>query len=222
MVEQELAPDTGRAEVLRGSPCLAERVDEQQPEAACGFGVRWQHPRPVACRPGWDGYRCGCRSHGLRRSTRCTRPGWASMLEPIMKKVAGTCFSFRISRIAGVHSGSGPSSKVSASLLGQAAHSADDIAGGQAVIALVHNVAGRGLDRARAARAHRRTRLLRAGSRPCRRNRHLRIIGNVPQAVGRGRIIGPAHQRQDGRILRAQPPQRIAGGLIGDRRHGSG
>ena len=64
------------------------------------------------------------------------------MLAPIMKKVAGTCFSLRISRIAGVHSGSGPSSKVSASLPGTLADAADHIAGGQAVIALVDDVAG--------------------------------------------------------------------------------
>ena len=41
------------------------------------------------------------------------------------------------------------------------------------------------------------------------------IVGNVLQAVGRGRVIGPAHQRQDGGIFRPQPPQRIAGRAIG-------
>ena len=42
------------------------------------------------------------------------------MAEPIMKKVAGTFLSLRIFKIAGVHSGSGPSSKVNASLPGNA------------------------------------------------------------------------------------------------------
>jgi hypothetical protein len=45
LIEQELAPDTGRAEVLPDSPCLAQLVDEQQPEAAWGFGVGREHAR---------------------------------------------------------------------------------------------------------------------------------------------------------------------------------
>ena len=35
------------------------------------------------------------------------------------------------------------------------------------------------------------------------------------EACGRGRTVGPAQQRQDGGIFRAQPPQRIARRLIG-------
>jgi hypothetical protein len=46
--EQELAPDAGRAEVLPDSPCLAELVDEQQPEAAWGFRVGREHARGQA------------------------------------------------------------------------------------------------------------------------------------------------------------------------------
>jgi hypothetical protein len=48
LVEQELAPDTGKAEVLPGSPRLAKRIDDQQPEAAWGFGVRRKHARSQA------------------------------------------------------------------------------------------------------------------------------------------------------------------------------
>lgn len=48
LVEQELAPDTGRAEVLPGSPCLAKLVDDEQPEAAWGLVVRREHARSQA------------------------------------------------------------------------------------------------------------------------------------------------------------------------------
>jgi hypothetical protein len=45
LIEQQLAPDTSGAEVLPDSPCLAELVDEQQAEAAWGFGVRREQAR---------------------------------------------------------------------------------------------------------------------------------------------------------------------------------
>jgi hypothetical protein len=48
LIEQELAPNTGRADVLPGSPCLAKRVDDEQPEAAWGLGVRREHARSQA------------------------------------------------------------------------------------------------------------------------------------------------------------------------------
>ena len=48
IVEQELAPDTRRAEVLRDSPRLAELVYEQQPEAAWGFRIRREQARSQA------------------------------------------------------------------------------------------------------------------------------------------------------------------------------
>ena len=51
-------------------------------------------------------------------SIRCTRSGLACAFSPMMKKLAWTPFSFRMSRIFGVQSGSGPSSKVSASSFG--------------------------------------------------------------------------------------------------------
>lgn len=45
LIEQELAPDTSGAGVLPDSPCLAELVDEQQTEAAWGFGVSREKAR---------------------------------------------------------------------------------------------------------------------------------------------------------------------------------
>ena len=48
LIEQQLAPDTSGAEVVPDAPCLAELVDEHQPEPAWGFGVTREHARSQA------------------------------------------------------------------------------------------------------------------------------------------------------------------------------
>ena len=48
LIEHELAPDTRRAEAVKDSPCLAELVDEQQPEAASALRVRREDARSQA------------------------------------------------------------------------------------------------------------------------------------------------------------------------------
>ncbi|CAM5674643.1 hypothetical protein SALBM217S_10619 [Streptomyces griseoloalbus] len=46
-----------------------------------------------------------------------TRSGWRAVCRPVTKKVPGTPWRSRTSRMRGVHTGSGPSSKVSTTVL---------------------------------------------------------------------------------------------------------
>ena len=100
-------------------------------------------------------------------------------------------------------------------LLGHLADAANDVIGRQALIMSRPRCRRVSIVEAAAARKPGADRLPPAGFRlRCRQRSTLSLCAGCIQRCRRGQIIAPAHQRQHGRILGAQPPQRIARRLI--------